>query len=352
VTISPDPSFERLRQALYCGQPDRVPIAEITIDEAAKEAFLGKPVNDLSADLEFFLNAGYDYIILGRRTAGYPPIWDAARLDSYYEAQRTTARGLSAGVIGCWEDFRAYPWMKPSEIDFRILDEAERLLPAGTEIIRFVGPVFQMAWMLMGLDAFCYSLADAPGLAEAVMDRVFANTWAEVQDALQRETVGAIWYGDDIAIKSGLMVPPAFLRKALFPKLKMIGQACRDRGIPLIYHTDGDVSGVLDDIVEAGVNALHPIDPTGMNIVETKQALAGRMCVIGNVDVDLLIRGTPAQVRNETMRQIRLLAPGGGYVLGSSNSIPRAVRPENYRAMIETALAYGRYPIRDEVADD
>jgi uroporphyrinogen decarboxylase len=334
-----------LRKTLYGGQADRVPLAEITIDEGAKEAFLGKPLNDLSTDIEFYLKAGYDYITLGRRMAGFPPIWDAAKRHNYYEVQRQVGHGRSRGVINDWDDFKNYPWMKPGDLDFGIFDEAEKILPKGMKVIRYMGPVFQMAWMLMGFEAFCYKQADDPSLIEAILDKIFEIVCREFEDALERDIVGAVWYGDDIAVKDRLMVSPGFLKKSFFPKLKRLGEGCRKRGIPLLYHTDGDITQVLDDIIEAGVHALHPIDPTGMDIYETKKKVAGKLCIIGNVDVDLLLRGTPAEIGEDTRTHLKRLGPGGGYVLGSSNSIPRTIPPENYRAMLETALQYGKYPL-------
>lgn len=342
--FTPDPDFERLRLSLLGGHGDRVPLAEITIDEGAKEAFLGKPLNDLATDIEFYTRAGYDFITLGRRMAGYPPVWSAARNENYYDVQREVAHGTSDGVIHNREDFKSYPWMRPGELDFRILDDAERLLPKKMKVIRYLGPVFQMTWMLMGFDAFAFSLADDPGLVEAMMDRIFDLVIEELTDALERDIVGAVWYGDDIAIKDRLMVSPAFLRKNFFPKLRIIGEACRKKGVPLIYHSDGNIIEVLDDIVAAGVSALHPIDPTGMDIYKFKPAVEGRLCIIGNVDVDLLTLGTPKEVEADTLKHIQILAPSGGYVLGSSNSIPRSVRPENYRIMLDTVLSAGEYP--------
>jgi len=93
------------------------------------------------------------------------------------------------------------------------------------------------------------------------------------------------------------------------------------------------------------VDALHPIDPIAMDIYALKPQVADRLCIIGNSDVDLLLRGTSAEVAADTREHLRRLGPGGGYVMGSGNSIPRAVSPENYRALLETTLEYGRYPI-------
>jgi len=343
--ITPDPNFERFRKTLYCGQADRVPLGEVLIDEGAKEIFLGKPVNDLSTDLEFHIQAGYDYIILGRRISGFPPLWDAARLENYYEVQRKLGQGRSKGVINDWDDFKNYPWIKPGDLDFRIFDEVEKILPQKMRVVRYLGPIFQMVWMLMGFETFCYKLAEDPSLVEAMFDKIFEIVHQEYEDAIRRDSVGAIWYLDDIGVKDRLMVSPALLRKALFPKMKIFAEGCRRREIPLIYHTDGNVSQVLPEIIDIGINALHPIDPLGMDIYEVKKSVAGKLCLLGNIEVDLLLRGTPAEIEEDTKRHIEILGPGGGYVLGSSNSIHRTIQLENYRAMIETTMKYGKYPV-------
>ena len=216
-------------------------------------------------------------------------------------------------------------------------------LPPSMRVIRYCGPVFQMAWMLMGFETLSYALTDDPGLVTSIMDRIFDVVRHEVEDAARRDIVGAVWFGDDIAIKDRLMVPPDFLRAHFFPRLAELGRLCAARGIPLLYHTDGNVSEVLPDIIAAGVSALHPIDPLGMDIVSVKAEVAGRLCVVGGVDVGLLLTGSPGDVAAQTRERLRALAPGGGYVLGSSNSIPRAVPAANYRAMLD-AVRYAPHP--------
>jgi uroporphyrinogen decarboxylase len=83
-----------------------------------------------------------------------------------------------------------------------------------------------------------------------------------------------------------------------------------------------------------------------MDIVKVKEQVKGKLCVIGNVDLGYtLTRGTPEETAEEVKEKIRLLAPGGGYCLGSSNSVPDYVKVENYRAMVETTKDFGKYPI-------
>jgi uroporphyrinogen decarboxylase len=83
-----------------------------------------------------------------------------------------------------------------------------------------------------------------------------------------------------------------------------------------------------------------------MDIVELKRQVGHRIALCGNIDLGYtLTRGTPAEVDAEVRERIRALAPGGGYVLGSSNSVPEYVPLENFNAMREACLRYGRYPI-------
>ena len=120
---------------------------------------------------------------------------------------------------------------------------------------------------------------------------------------------------------------------------------CAENGLYFIFHTDGLVWDLIEDLIAVGVNALHPIDPTCMNIEEVKERVGDRICIIGNISNELLEDGTPEEVAELTKNRLRRIVPGGGYCLGAGNSVPDWARIENYRAMIETCLKCGKYPI-------
>jgi len=102
---------------------------------------------------------------------------------------------------------------------------------------------------------------------------------------------------------------------------------------------------VMEDLIACGIDALQPIEPAAMDIREVKRRYGDRLALIGNVEVDLLARGTEDQVRAEVRRLLREVAPGGGYCLGSSNTIAYYVNPRNYRALLDETLRQGSYPI-------
>ncbi len=84
-----------------------------------------------------------------------------------------------------------------------------------------------------------------------------------------------------------------------------------------------------------------------MDIAELKRRVGDRLCLIGNIDLGYtLTRGTPAEVDAEVRERIRTVGPGGGYCVGSSNSITSYVPLANYNAMREAVFRYGRYPLQ------
>ena len=151
-----------------------------------------------------------------------------------------------------------------------------------------------------------------------------------------------VWTADDIAFKNGLLLSPKMFRERILPHVRKVAESIN---IPWILHSDGNLTAVLDDLVDLGISGLHPIEPAVMDIRALKQRYGKRLCLIGNVDVHTLSAGTPAQVEAEVAGLLRDVAPGGGYMLSSGNSLASYCRLENIRAMVATMERFGRYPI-------
>ena len=83
-----------------------------------------------------------------------------------------------------------------------------------------------------------------------------------------------------------------------------------------------------------------------MDIGEVKARYGDRLCILGNIDCTYLLPfGSPEEVEETVKETIRVAAPGGGYVISSSNSIHPGCKPENYLALVRAARKYGTYPI-------
>ncbi|MCL5071038.1 MAG: hypothetical protein M1308_09100, partial [Actinobacteria bacterium] len=130
--------------------------------------------------------------------------------------------------------------------------------------------------------------------------------------------------------------PKNIMKEFIFPYLFRIGETIRKWGAYLIKHTDGDLMEILDDIIDCRIHALHSLQKVGkMDMKIIKEKTGNKVCLIGNVSSQILQSGTIEQVENETIRSIKELSPGGGFIFSADNSIFRGVLLKNYEAMID-----------------
>ncbi len=353
--MNPQPNFERLRKAIRREEPDRVPLIEALVAYEIQSQFLGKKVedSDLKSQVEFWVNAGYDSIPL---TVGMMNPGEVTRESLIYGVVQKTLRREGdevvpwnieeKGVISGPEDFDRFPWEEAARLDFSKFYDIQTLLPDGMKILACSGKIFTVTWMLMGFQNFCLSLHLQEDLVSKVFKRVGEIQLAGANELFKIPNVGALWVVDDLSYGSGPMIHPKLLRKYVFPWYEELGSLAKKQGLLFFFHSDGNIWPIMDDLIAMGFDAIHPIDPTSMDIREVKEKVGGRLGIMGNIHTDLLSRGTPDEVRELTKKTIREIAPGGGFAIGSGNSVPDWARFENYQAMRETALRYGAYPIK------
>lgn len=352
------PDFERVATALAREEPDRVPLGEFLIDPPVKEAFLGRHVGnslvradnyDVAADVDFWYHAGYDYMHLAPNYLGlFSGGWNVQEGDySLYEDQPVEKAWMEEhqSVIRTKADVERYPWPDPDSVDLGDLLEAANLLPEGMKLTSGTWGIFETTRALLGFEGLAFALYDQPGLVESVLDRLGDFLYRLFTRVLELPNLGAVWFADDLSSVDNYFVNPAWYRQHLFPWMRKFGEAAAACGLPLIYHCDGTMWEVLPDVVECGFAAIQPVEPKAMDIVEVKRRYGDRLCLIGNIDLGgVLTRGTPAEVQQQVRERISELAPGGGYLVGSSNSITSYVPLENYKALIEATFKWGPYP--------
>ncbi|HEY8476764.1 MAG TPA: uroporphyrinogen decarboxylase family protein [Chloroflexota bacterium] len=377
LDFTPNPDFEgRFKKALLRqGEPDRVPMSDFSIDVLIKREFLrrelgadvsvqddghragrlyGKGKLPLDLEVEFAYRAGLDFIRLEagiqQKTAAVQGVAQVVQAKYAAFGDEEQERGWANegdGVITNMEEFKAFPWPDPDEMDYSAFEEVKKHLKPGMKVVLGLGKVFTGVWWLMGMECFCRATRNDPGLIKAMYEKVGEAQMRVLDIATRFDCVGAVVHADDIAYAQGLMINPKHYREHFFPWLKAAVDLCHSRGIPFIYHTDGDVRMVLDDIVACGVDALHPIEPKAMDIVWLKEHYGDKLALMGNIDLGYtLTRGTPEEVEEEVKLRIKQLAPGGGYLCGASNSVPEYVPFENFMAMRNAILKYGKYPIQ------
>jgi uroporphyrinogen decarboxylase len=243
------------------------------------------------------------------------------------------------------EDFEAFPWEVAARLDFSKFHAVQPLLPDGMKIIATSGKIFTLTWMLMGFENFGTNLLLRPEFVSKVVEKVAQIQLDGLRQIAAIPNVAAVWAVDDIAFGTGPIISPQALRKYLFPWYDEFGKICRDSGLHFFFHSDGVLWELMEDLLAVGVDALHPIDPTCMDIAEVKRKVGDRLCLVGNISNEILAEGTPEEVAELTKKRLRTIAPGGGYCLGSGNSVPDWASFDNYMAMRETVLRHGHYPI-------
>jgi uroporphyrinogen decarboxylase len=198
----------------------------------------------------------------------------------------------------------------------------------------------------MGLEGMSLSLVDEPTLVPKLFEKIGRFQFRVFENMLKFDSVGAVWHADDIAYSTQLMVSPKILRQHLFPWYKEMNRLTHEKGRLAVFHSDGKLHDVIEDIIGCGFDGLNPIEPKAMDINELKKKYGSRISLIGNIDLGYtLTRGTPEEVRAEVRQRIRDLAPGGGYAVASSNSVPEYVPLANFNALREATFQYGKYPI-------
>lgn len=228
--------------------------------------------------------------------------------------------------------------------DFSIVDRVisefggQRMLLGSADVQ--IGSTYDWA------ETFLIGLVQAPDLIERYLDVQLKTTLMLGETLLQRGLDG-LHGGWDWAASRGPIFSPRHFRKFVFPRLKQITDLCHRYGGVYVKHTDGNVNSLLEGMIESGVDAFQAIEPrAGMDIAAIKKQYGDRLTLIGNVDCStVLVNGPVEAVKEETARIIRAAAPGGGFLLSTSNSVHPGVVPEYYLAMLETAREMGSYPI-------
>ena len=180
----------------------------------------------------------------------------------------------------------------------------------------------------------------------ALFDGVLESSLAICREILEEvgDQVDVLLASDDLGLQNSLMMAPAAYRELLKPRHKKYFQLLHDMSpAKVLFHTCGSVVDILDDLVEIGVDVLHPVQVTarGMDPVQLKARWGDRLAFWGAIDTQhVLPRGSVDDTKAEVARRIEELGRGGGYVLGAVHNIQPDVSTENIMAMFQHARAY------------
>jgi len=362
----PNPNFDRLLTVFRReGEPDRIPFLELFADPEIIEAVLGKRVPVLLGPepgefdreqmacycdrlIEFSYVLGYDYVVslVGAGPSLQYGFLEASDTANLSRGRRSWARE-SNGVITSWEDFERYPWPTVRDGDYWMVEYITGHMPEGMKLMPHGGTILEPVTWLMGYQSLALALYDQPDLLEAMFDRVGHMYLEHCERLCQIEGIGAVWISDDIGHRSGTMIAPEHLRRYVFPWWKRLAECIHSHGLPVLLHSCGNLRVVMEDIIEdVRIDAKHSFEDTFLPVTEAKRLYGDRIAILGGVDMDFLCRATEEELREYVRRVIDVCGPGGGYALGTGNTVANYVPLRNYLAMLDEGRRYGVYPLR------
>jgi len=353
-------SRKRFFRTVRHQHPDRVPLDLWARAEVIRELQVRLETDDVEAAL------GVDFarVEIGERITEFerraePPrggdwpgaarryIWRDARTfeDGWGIVQRLGDDGKLVqwmdGPFAAHKDVDAFPWpdesylTTPAEIAPRVRELKSRDRVVLAEIVM----PFKRAWHMRGLQNFLCDMVVDPAFVERLYDRIYAFETARAERCA-RAGVDCIMVVGDIAMEDRLLFRPELFRRFDVPRLSELIRRVRQVNpeMQMFYHSDGNISAVMDDLIAVGFDIINPIQPECMNPEEVKQRWGKRITLWGTISVrTTLPLGTPESVRATVRDRIRSCGHDGGLVIAPANVIMYDTPAENVIAMFEAA---------------
>ena len=238
-----------------------------------------------------------------------------------------------------WPTFRAVPPGTTLGELVRQLQGRDRF------VVGAGGSIFEVAWQMRGMEQLFADWAEAPALAEALLDHV-TEAWLPGVRGLARAGCDMLRIVDDVGTQRGMMMSPAAWRRWLRPRLARLIEAARaiNPAVRIQYHSDGSILPIIADLVELGVDLLDPVQPECMDPALVKTRWGDRLCLFGTMGTQSVLPfGTPDQVRSAVRERIATAGQGGGLIIAPTHVLEPDVPWANVEAFLQAVQEYGRY---------
>ena len=242
------------------------------------------------------------------------------------------------GIITSWEDFEKYSWPSLDELDLWPFQFTSRNLPEGMGILAcFSSGVFEVLINeLFGLETLSYLLYDKSDLVEATANKVGELIYGAYEKVIGLDNLIGFFQGEDMGFKTATLVSPNVLREYILPWHKKFAQLAHDNDLLYILHSCGHLDPIMEDLIEdVRIDAKHSFENAIMPVTEFKIRYGKRIAVLGGVDMNKLCELEKRELRQYVGGILDKCMPGGGYALGSGNSIANYIPVENYLIMLD-----------------
>ena len=331
------PDFANLLAVLKRQVPRRPTLFEFFLNSPLYERLAGPRITAMKDVLapqriaiHAYRNAGYDYVTVQGSDFAFPA-GQAAHLQT---------RSLNEGaLISDRASFERYPWPDPETRNYSRLAALETELPPGMKLIVWgPGGVLENAISLVGYDRLCLLLYDDPDLVQDIFAAIGSRFVKYYARCAPYPTVGALISNDDWGFKTQTMLAPAEMRRYVFPWHRRIVETCHAAGKPVILHSCGELKDVMEDVIEdMRYDAKHSYEDAILPVEEAYERWGHRIAILGGIDLDFIVRSTPAAITRRSRAMLERAAKRGSYALGTGNSVPEYIPQEHYFAMTAAA---------------
>jgi uroporphyrinogen decarboxylase len=200
-------------------------------------------------------------------------------------------------------------------------------------LVKFSYSLFERAWSLRGMEELMVDIVEDPGFVRELLDRLCEFNLAVLEE-LKRFPVDGVYFADDWGCQRGLLFSPSAWRTLIKPFSAKLFAKAHAQGYDVFIHCCGDVSSLLDDLVEMGLNAFNPFQPEVMDVEALMARYQGRLAFYGGLSVQrTLPLGTPRDVTDEVQHRLGLARRHGGLIASPSHDMPPDVPVENVLAL-------------------
>jgi uroporphyrinogen decarboxylase len=212
------------------------------------------------------------------------------------------------------------------------------------------GPL-TVSWFLTGYENICMSIYDDPEFLHELVE-IAVEFAVKAINRMAKVGIDAMILSDDYGASAQGLLRPQQFKEIYKPGLKRIIDCIKANNLPVFLHCCGRVYDYLDDLVEIGIEAYHPVQRTaGMDLAKVKAKYGDRICLVGNIDSSRTLPfGTPEEIEAETREALRVAAPGYGYILASDHSLHDGIPVKNIQLMFDVARKHGVYSKEDQAA--
>jgi uroporphyrinogen decarboxylase len=238
------------------------------------------------------------------------------------------------------EEIEAYPYYHPPIPDDAAMRAAVEAAHAdGRVTVCSIGHIYEIAWQIRGYEEFLMDMISEPDRAEIILETI-------AQDNIRRAEAGAragvdfIRTGDDVANQNTLMFRKDMWQRFIKSRWARVYEAARriKPDIEIWYHSDGNITDIIPELIDIGVTILNPVQPECMDIHEIKRRYGDKLVLDGTIGTQTTMPfGTTDEVRRTVRSRVRDLGRDGALILSPTHVLEPEVPVENVMAFLETS---------------